>query len=82
MIARALAQNTPIIILDEPTAYLDISNKHEIIHLLGKLVFEKKKTIIFSTHDLNIAISESDKIWLMNENNYSARSSGRFNPAK
>ncbi len=68
MIARALAQDTQIIILDEPTAYLDIQNKYEIIHLLSRLVSKKNKTIIFSTHDLNIAVSESDKIWLMNEN--------------
>ena len=65
MIARALAQDTPIILLDEPTAYLDLPNKFEIVHLLGELALKKQKTIIFSTHDLNIALSEADKIWLM-----------------
>ena len=65
MIARALAQDTPIILLDEPTAYLDLPNKFEIVHLLGELAQKKQKTIIFSTHDLNIALSEADKIWLM-----------------
>jgi len=67
MIARTLAQDTKIIVLDEPTAFLDLPNKYEIIHLLNKLSKEENKTIIFSTHDLNIAIQEADKIWLMLE---------------
>ncbi len=65
MIARTLAQDTRMIVLDEPTAFLDLPNKYEIIHLLNKLSKEENKTIIFSTHDLNIAIQEADKIWLM-----------------
>lgn len=67
LIARALAQDTEIIILDEPTAFLDLANKYEIFYLLNKLSKQKNKTIIFSTHDLNIAINESDKIWLIND---------------
>jgi iron complex transport system ATP-binding protein len=66
MLARTLAQDTKIIILDEPTAFLDLPNKYEIVHLLNKLAREDNKTIIFSTHDLNIAIKESDKIWILN----------------
>ena len=65
MIARALAQDTPVIILDEPTAYLDVSNKYEIFHLLQELASQKKKTIVLSTHDLNIALREVDKLWLV-----------------
>lgn len=65
MIARALAQDTPVIILDEPTAYLDVSNKYEIFHLLQRLAYEKKKTVVLSTHDLNIALREVDKLWLI-----------------
>jgi iron complex transport system ATP-binding protein len=65
MIARALVQDTPIMILDEPTAFLDIPNKYEIILLLKNLTRQKSKTIIFSTHDLNIALQLADKIWLM-----------------
>ncbi len=68
MIARSLVQDTPAIILDEPTAFLDIRNKYEIIHLLHNFARNENKTIIFSTHDLNIATSEADKIWLMLEN--------------
>ena len=68
MIARALAQDTPVIILDEPTAYLDVSNKYEIFHLLQLLASEKKKTVILSTHDLNIALREVDKLWIVTEN--------------
>ena len=66
MIARALAQNTPILILDEPTAYLDLINKFEVVQLLKELAHLKQKTVIFSTHELNLALSEADKIWLMN----------------
>ena len=65
MIARALVQDTPIMIFDEPTAFLDIPNKYEIILLLSNLAREKSKTIIFSTHDLNIALQTVNKIWLM-----------------
>ncbi|MDD4107247.1 MAG: ABC transporter ATP-binding protein [Prolixibacteraceae bacterium] len=67
MIARALAQDTPVIILDEPTAFLDVSNKYEIFHLLQMLAADKKSTIILSTHDLNIALREVDKLWVITE---------------
>jgi len=68
MIARALAQDTEILLLDEPTVFLDLPNKFEIINILQNIAKKKNKTIIFSTHDLNIAINEADKIWLINEN--------------
>ena len=64
MVARVLAQDTEIMIMDEPTAFLDIKSKYEIVHLMHELTDKKGKTIIFSTHDLNIAISQADKIWL------------------
>jgi len=69
MIARAIAQDTPIIIMDEPTAFLDITNRYEIVDLLHNLTREKDKTIIFSSHDLSIAMQEADKIWLMEDKN-------------
>ena len=65
MIARALTQDTGIIVLDEPTAFLDISNRYEIVRILHTLAEEQGKCIIFSTHDLNTALSLSDHIWLM-----------------
>jgi iron complex transport system ATP-binding protein len=68
MIARALAQDTPVLLLDEPTAFLDIRNKFEIIHLLGNLAKLQHKAVLFSTHDLNVALGIADKIWLIHEN--------------
>jgi iron complex transport system ATP-binding protein len=68
MIARALAQDTEIIILDEPTAFLDLPSKYEIIRLLNELTVNKGKTIVFSSHDLSITLQEADKIWLMETN--------------
>lgn len=65
MIARVLAQDTDILVMDEPTAFLDIKSKYEIVHLLHDLSKKRGKTIIFSTHDLNIAVSEADKVWLI-----------------
>jgi iron complex transport system ATP-binding protein len=66
MIARVLAQDTEIMVMDEPTAFLDIAGKYEIINLMLNLTREGK-TIIFSTHDLNIALNQTDKIWLLTE---------------
>ena len=65
MIARILAQDTDIMIMDEPTAFLDIGSKYEILNLLHMLSQKNEKTIIFSTHDMHMAISQSDKIWLI-----------------
>ena len=62
MIARALAQDTPIILLDEPTAFLDLPNKYEICLLLRRLTHQEGKCILFSTHDLSIAIELCDTI--------------------
>jgi iron complex transport system ATP-binding protein len=64
MIARVLAQDTDLLVMDEPTAFLDIRSKYEIVHLLHDLSRDRGKTIIFSTHDLLTAIGEADKIWL------------------
>ncbi len=65
MIARTLAQDTRILILDEPTAFLDLSHRYEIIALLGNLAKDHGKTVIYSTHDLQIALQQADKIWLI-----------------
>ncbi len=69
MIAKALSQETPIIFLDEPTAFLDFPSKVEIMRLLHKLTRETGKTIFMSTHDLELALQIADKIWLMDKTN-------------
>lgn len=65
MIARALAQQTPIILLDEPTAFLDIPNRFEICRLLATLAHEQNKTIIFSTHDIDAAMPVCDNVAIL-----------------
>ncbi|MBR0501457.1 MAG: ABC transporter ATP-binding protein [Bacteroidales bacterium] len=65
MIAKALAQETPVIFLDEPTAFLDYPSKVEILHLLHRLSREMGKTIFLSTHDLELALQIADQLWLM-----------------
>lgn len=69
MIAKALAQETPVIFLDEPTAFLDFPSKVEIMQLLHKLSRQTNKTIFLSTHDLELALQIADKIWLMDKVN-------------
>lgn len=65
MIARALAQDTPVILLDEPTAFLDLPNRYELCTLLRRLAHEEGKCVIFSTHELDIALSLADSIALV-----------------
>ena len=69
MIAKALAQETPIILLDEPTAFLDFPSKVEIMQLLHQLSRKTNKTIFLSTHNLELALQIADKIWLMDKEN-------------
>ncbi len=68
MIARALAQDTPIVLLDEPTAHLDLNNRVEIMKLLKKLSRSTKKSILISTHELDLALQTADWIWLSGNN--------------
>lgn len=65
MIARALAQDTPAILLDEPTSFLDLPNRYELCTLLRRLAHEEHKCVIFSTHELDIALSLADSIALV-----------------
>ena len=65
MIARALAQDTPIILLDEPTSFLDLPNRYELGILLQRLAHEQNKCILFSTHELDIALTLCDSITLI-----------------
>lgn len=68
MIAKALAQQTPIIYLDEPTAFLDYPSKVEMMQLLRRLAHEQQKTIFLSTHDVELALQLADCLWLMEPN--------------
>lgn len=67
MIAKALAQQTPVIILDEPTAFLDYPSKVEMMQLLQRLARERAKTVFLSTHDLELALHIADRIWLLDK---------------
>ena len=65
MIARALAQDTPVILLDEPTAFLDMPNRYELCTLLRRLAHDEGKCIFFSTHELDIALTLCDAVALI-----------------
>lgn len=68
MIAKAIAQNTPVIMLDEPTAFLDYPSKIELFSLLKKLAKEQKKAILFSSHDLELLLRYTDNLWIIAKN--------------
>ncbi len=70
LIARAIAQDTPFIMLDEPTTHLDVYHKAYILKLLKRLAFETKKTILFSTHEIDFAIQLCDKMIVMNKDGF------------
>lgn len=65
MLARALAQDTPIILLDEPTSFLDVPGRYDVCELLAKLAREQQKTILYSTHELEPALEYADNIMLI-----------------
>lgn len=65
MLARAIAQDTPLIILDEPTAHLDLPSRIQLMRLLHQLARETNKAILISTHELDLALQVADQIWLM-----------------
>lgn len=68
MIAKSLSQESKIIILDEPTSFLDIKSRMEIVSLLRKLAKEKNMTFLLSLHDLELSLQYSDYLWIMNKN--------------
>lgn len=67
MIARALAQDTPVMILDEPTSFLDVPGRYEVCRLLSNLAHRQNKTIVYSTHELEPAMRYADSIALLAE---------------
>jgi len=66
LIAKALVQDTPVILLDEPTAHLDLNNRIEIMTLLRDISVNSSKSVILSTHELDLALNLTNRIWLMN----------------
>ncbi len=68
MIARALAQSPIVMLLDEPTAFLDLPRRVEIMQLLRQLARETNQAILLSTHDLDLALRLADKVWLLSTN--------------
>lgn len=71
MMAKALAQQTPVIYLDEPTAFLDFPSKVEMMQLLHRLAATEQKTIFLSTHDVELSLQIADRVWLMEPNRLS-----------
>jgi len=67
MIARALAQESEVIILDEPTVHLDLPTRIEVLSILHRLSRETGKAILLSTHELNLALQLADSVWLLND---------------
>ena len=74
LIARALAQQTPVIVLDEPTAFLDYTSKVGIMRLLRRLAHTAGKTILLSTHDVELALQTADTLWMMHRGTIKAGS--------
>jgi iron complex transport system ATP-binding protein len=68
MIARALAQEAQVLLLDEPTAFLDLPRRVEILRLLGLLAYRTGRAILLSTHDLDLALRVADRLWLLPTN--------------
>lgn len=69
LIARAMAQDTPLILLDEPTTHLDLYHKVQILKLLQQLAHQNQKTILFTTHEIDLAIQLCDKILILDGDN-------------
>lgn len=65
MIARALAQETPVIVLDEPTAFLDVASRIETMQLLADLAHNQGKAVLLSSHDMSQSLLKADRLWLI-----------------
>lgn len=80
LIARALIQDTPLIILDEPTAHLDVKNRMLIFNLLKKIAADEHKSIICATHEIDFALKNSTSVWLIDKHqNFITNKSNKFN---
>ncbi|MBR6508130.1 MAG: ABC transporter ATP-binding protein, partial [Paludibacteraceae bacterium] len=81
LIAKALAQQTDVILLDEPTAHLDLPNRILVLQLLRRLAHEQGKTILISTHELELALRLSDRILLMSDKGVELDTAARLKQA-
>lgn len=79
MIAKALAQQTPIILLDEPTAFLDYPSRVEVMQLLLNIAHEEHKTVLLSTHDLDLALHTADRLWLFEKERWGGEKEEKTN---
>lgn len=79
MLARALAQGTEYLLLDEPSAFLDYPSRRELFSLLRNLAHKQKKAILLSTHDLELAVSSADRLWYLNNGNFTIEKPETFN---
>jgi len=70
MIGRTLVQETPIILLDEPTTHLDIENKAKLLNMLKEISKSQNKIVILSTHDINLVLPIANKIWVISNNSF------------
>ena len=75
LIAKAIAQDTPVILLDEPTAFLDYPTKQQCFQIMRRLAHQQQKTILLSTHDLDLALPQADLVWFMQEGKNISRQS-------
>ncbi len=81
MIAKALAQETPVMMLDEPTAFLDFPGKLSVMRLLRRLAVSEGKAILLTTHDLHLALEATDSLWLITpDEGLLAGSTGELRP--
>ena len=78
MIARSIVQQTPLILLDEPTAFLDFFAKQQLLHDLKQIAQTENRCVLFSCHDVEMAVSVSDKIWLIDQGKVQEVSKNQF----
>lgn len=76
IIAKALAQQTSVILMDEPTAFLDFRSKVELLELSLRLAHSEGKTVLVTTHDVNLALKIADNILLMHDGKVSVNPNG------
>ena len=80
MIARAIAQQSPLLLLDEPSAFLDYPSRRELMHLLQDLAHNHQKIILLSTHDVELAAASADILWIINDKTMVKKNPQDFHP--